>query len=220
MLGAAADTTASLVHAVADTSRLVARLTEATPSWAAYVEGWHDWFLLAGTAAVTLVGLLFVSISLHVEALVEAGREHLLQLARVTLSSFAMVLVLSLELLIPGVPQKVLAVQMMLLAAVFSLFTARTLIFARGQSHQHFTLGHFRRRLVLPIIGYLWIGLTGWLILQNERPTGLPTLLGGVILLLVNALTTSWEILVRVARIRYSDKRAAEIAASAKPPTG
>lgn len=211
MLAAAADTTASLVTAVADTSRLVARMTEATPSWATYVEGWHDFFLLTGTAAVTLVGLLFVSISLHIEALVEAGREHLLQLARVTMMSFVMVLVLSLEILIPAVPRRVLALQMVVLGGMFALATARTLLFARGESHQHFTLGHFRRRLVLPLVGYLWIIFTGWLIFQQGKlPMGLPTLLGGVILLLVSALSTSWEMLVRVARIRHSDKRAAE----------
>ena len=214
---AAADTTASLVHAVADTSRLVARLMEEKPAWTTYVEGWHDFFLLTGTAAVTLVGLLFVSISLHIEALVEAGREHLLQLARVTMMSFVMVLVLSLEILIPGAPRRVLAMQMIVLGAMFAIATLRTLLFARGESHQHFTLGHFRRRLVPPVIGYLWIVLTGWLILkQGELPMGLPTLLGGVILLLVSALSTSWEMLVRVARIRHSDKRAAE--QKAKPP--
>jgi len=207
MLAAAADTISKVAGAAADS----------TLSWAAYAESWHDWFLLAGTAAVTLVGLLFVSISLHVEALVEAGREHLLELARVTMMSFVMVLVLSLELLIPGVPRRILAVQMIILGAIFGLNTARTLIFARGESHQHFTLGHFRRRLVLPILGYFWIVFTGWLILQGERPTGLPTLLGGVILLLVNALSTSWELLVRVARIRHSDKRAAAEAAAKNP---
>ena len=213
---AAANTTAHLVSAVADTTRPVTRLLEATPSWAAYVEGWHDFFLLTGTAAVTLVGLLFVSISLHIEALVEPGREHLLQLARVTMMSFVMVLVLSLEILIPAVPRRVLAVQMIALGGVFAITTIRTLLLARGESHQHFTLGHFRRRLVMPLIGYVWIALTGWLILQLDEPAGLPNMLGGVILLLVSALSTSWEMLVRVARIRRSDKQAAE--RKAKPP--
>ena len=201
-----------LVAAADSIAKAAGGAAESTLTWAAYAEGWHDWFLLAGTAAVTLVGLLFVSISLHVEALVEAGREHLLELARVTMMSFVMVLVLSLELLIPGVPRKILAVQMIILGAVFGLTTLRTLIFARGKSHQHFTLGHFRRRLILPFIGYAWIVLTGWLILKSSQPAGLPTLLGGVILLLVNALSTSWELLVRVARIRHSDKHAAEAA--------
>ena len=33
------------------------------------IERWHEFYLLAGTAAVTLVGLLFVSLSFHLEAL-------------------------------------------------------------------------------------------------------------------------------------------------------
>jgi hypothetical protein len=177
-------------------------------SWAIAVEGWHDYFLLAGTAAVTLVGLLFVAISLHVEALVEDGREHLLQLARATLMSFVMVLVLSLEVLIPAVPRRMLAVQMIVLGGVFFLTTLRTLITARGRGHEHFTLGRFRRRLLLPLIGYGWIAFCGWLLLKTTDPSALSTLLGGVILLLVNALSTSWELLVRVARVRYAEKQA------------
>ncbi len=178
-------------------------------AWAAYVETWHDYWLLTGTAAVTLVGLLFVAISLHVDALIEDGREHLLQLARVTMMSFVMVLVLSLELLIPAVPKRMLAVQMMVLGAVFAATTLRTLIFARGRSHEHFTLGRFRRRLIIPLVGYLWIVFCGWVLLKDPDPSNLSIVLGGVILLLVNALSTSWELLVRVARVRHADRHAA-----------
>jgi hypothetical protein len=37
-------------------------------------EAWHDFYLLSGTAAVTLVGLLFVALSLHIEILFRTGR--------------------------------------------------------------------------------------------------------------------------------------------------
>jgi hypothetical protein len=33
------------------------------------VEGWHDFYLMIGTAAATLVGLLFVSLSLNVDVI-------------------------------------------------------------------------------------------------------------------------------------------------------
>jgi len=186
-------------------------------AWAVYAEGWHDYWLLTGTAAVTLVGLLFVAISLHVDALIEDGREHLLQLARVTMMSFVMVLVLSLELLTPAVPKRVLAVQMMVLGGIFAATTLRTLLFARGRSHEHFTLGRFRRRLIIPLLGYLWIVSSGWLLLKNPDPSNLSVVLGGVILLLVNALSTSWELLVRVARVRHADRHAAAKNAERQP---
>ena len=198
MLGAAADTTSRVARLLADTSS----------AWVPYVEGWHDFFLLTGTAAVTLVGLLFVSISLHVESLVADGHEHLLELARATLSCFVFVLVLSLEVLIPAVPRRVLAGQMVVLGVIFAAVTTRTLIFARVTSHPHFTLTRFRRRLLVPVLGYVWVALCGWLLLKSHDPQTLPAVLGGVILLLVSALSTSWELLVRVARIRHTDKQA------------
>ena len=208
--------TATVIAAAADTTSRVGRALSGSPEgWFPYLEGWHDFFLLTGTAAVTLAGLLFVAISLHVESLVADGHEHLLQLARVTLMSFVFVLVLSLEVLIPAVPYRVLAGQMIVLGVVFSIATARTLLFARGTSHQHFTLARFRRRLIVPLLGYLWIAFCGWLFVRSHEPSALTTILGGVILLLVNALSTSWELLVRVARVRHADKQAK---AASKPP--
>ena len=37
------------------------------------LERWHDFYLLAGTAAATLMGLLFVSLSIHLEKIVAEG---------------------------------------------------------------------------------------------------------------------------------------------------
>ena len=43
------------------------------------LSGWHDFYILAGTAAATLVGLLFVGLSLHLRIVVamylREGRE-------------------------------------------------------------------------------------------------------------------------------------------------
>ena len=42
-------------------------------SWDSFVEHWHEFYLMTGTAAVTLAGLLFVAISLHVDAATLTG---------------------------------------------------------------------------------------------------------------------------------------------------
>src|SRR5262249_34662541 len=61
-----------------------------------WFDRWHEFYLMAGTAAVTLAGLLFVALSLHLDRLVDESHEHLLALARVTLVSFTMVLFASM----------------------------------------------------------------------------------------------------------------------------
>lgn len=176
--------------------------------WHEVVEKWHDFFLMSGTAAVTLAGLLFVSISLHVEALVEDRREHLLQLARATLMSFVVVLVLSLSMLVPSMGRRANGIQFMVLGSVFVIYTVRVMIFAKGEGHEHFTMGRFRRRLILPAFGYAWLAASGWFLFRGTDPDDLSFVIGGITLLLGNALGTSWELLVRVARIRRHEAQA------------
>src|SRR5437899_10301964 len=63
---------------------------------------WHDFYMLAGTAAATLVGLLFVCLSLHLRAVL--SRSEVRSLARVTLANFGLILFVSLFMVIPQRP--------------------------------------------------------------------------------------------------------------------
>jgi len=169
--------------------------------WDAQVGSWHEFYLMAGTAAVTLAGLLFVAISLHVDALVRETREHLVSLARATLSSFLFVMVLSLLMLIPHESTRVTGSMLVTLGVPFIVITLRQM---RGSAtaHSDFSLGLFRRRLLLPLVGYAGTAAVG-LLLMSRRTDWLTGLVSVTILLLSNAAGTSWDLLVRVARIRH-----------------
>ena len=52
------------------------------------MEGWHDFFLMSGTAAATLVGLLFVAVTLHVQAIVRPETRGAHDFARATFLDF------------------------------------------------------------------------------------------------------------------------------------
>jgi hypothetical protein len=43
-------------------------------SFEASIDSWHDFHMLAGTAAATLLGLLFVAVSLHIDILAKARK--------------------------------------------------------------------------------------------------------------------------------------------------
>ncbi|MGA7910126.1 MAG: hypothetical protein WCC30_01045 [Candidatus Dormiibacterota bacterium] len=65
--------------------------------------GWHDFYLACAAASATFAGLLFVGISLHLRIIVTHPEAR--SLARVTLSDYFVVLLVSLVLLTPaGVP--------------------------------------------------------------------------------------------------------------------
>ena len=55
-----------------------------TPEAADFVERWHDFYLLAGTASVTLAGLLFVALSIHIGELTLMIRASICSVCRAT----------------------------------------------------------------------------------------------------------------------------------------
>ena len=177
------------------------------PSWIKYAEGWHEFYLMTGTAAVTLAGLLFVAISLHVETLVHETRAHLLGLARATLMSFVLVLVLSLMMLVPGQTKRIVGVQFVVMGVVFLGFTIRLLFSAPRTGHADFSLRLFRRRLMFPIVAYAWVAVTGGLLLSGAPPDTMLFVIGAMCMLLGNAAGTAWDLLVRVAMIKRSEAK-------------
>ncbi len=64
------------------------------------IEGWHDFYLMIGTAAATLIGLLFVSLSLNVDVITREANADLRVLATQTFTSF-IVLMFAVLFLIP-----------------------------------------------------------------------------------------------------------------------
>jgi hypothetical protein len=170
--------------------------------WTAYQAGWHEFFLMAGTAAVTLAGLLFVAISIHVETLINESRTHLLALARSILLSYVMVLTLSLMMLVPAQPIRIVGAEMTAVGVVFLIITMGQLRGAKGVEHPDFPHRLFRRRLMPMMVGYGMVALTGVSLLVLRVPEFFYLVIGALCMLLGNATGASWDLLVRTARIR------------------
>ncbi|MEQ1831766.1 MAG: hypothetical protein ABL977_01840 [Candidatus Eisenbacteria bacterium] len=167
--------------------------------FAEQVERWHDFYLMAGTAAVTLAGLLFVALSLHLDLLVEVGHEHLLGLSRATLTTFVSVLIVSLFMLVPSMSMRMTGLLLMIVAAA-GLIT--TVYFSRHMNKHHggaLSPQQMRRRTLMPLIAYLLI-LSAGAGVYLGAPEMLFNMIGGICMILGNAAGTSWELLVRVAQ--------------------
>jgi len=174
-------------------------LADSPASPFANAEAWHDFFLLAGTAAVTLVGLLFVALSFNLDALLHDSRQHLLRLARSTLLSFVVVLVLSLAMLAPSVGSRPLGVQLITLGIVAIVVSWRQLV---GRSGDPGLLhGEMRTRRWFQLIAFLLFCGVGVAILRGH-PDFMLLLVGSVGMLLGNATGVSWDLLVRVGKAK------------------
>ena len=177
-----------------------------TFTYAEWIERWHEFYLMAGTAAVTLAGLLFVALSLHLDRLVEESHEHLLALARVTLLSYTFVLFASMFLLVPPSSPRQTALMLGVMGVAGLLFTFRLTRATRHHDEAGFSRGQIRKRILFPVIAYVLILVTAAGLL-----TGIPEMLymmvGPVCMILGNAAGTSWELLVQIARHRRMARR-------------
>jgi len=170
--------------------------------WIEFIGRWHEFFLMAGTAAVTLAGLLFVAISIHVDTLVHESREHLLSFARLILFSYVGVMLLSLMMLVPAFSLRFIALELIVIPVPLAAWTVWLSRGNRGTEHAEFSRGVLRRRSLMPLVGYGLIALTGVMILVSGVAEFFYWLIGAVCMLLGNAAGASWDLLVRTAKIR------------------
>ena len=195
VLAAAAD---SLAHAGMAGHRSV--------PWVEFIAGWHEFFLMAGTAAVTLAGLLFVAISIHVDALVHESRAHLLSLARLILFSYVGVMVLSLMMVVPSLSMRMTAAELIIVPLPLIAWTVRLRRAQHGAEHAEFSRGVMQQRSVMPLVAYGIIVLIGVLMLKLRIPEFFYYIIGAVCMLLGNAAGASWDLLVRTAKIRRREE--------------
>jgi hypothetical protein len=164
----------------------------------AALQVWHDFYVTSGAAAATLVGLLFVGLSLHIRVVV--SHPDVRSLARVTLADFFVVLLLSLLMLVPASDPRATALWLIVVAAVSLGLIVRPA--AEGvRSRQNRTLG--LRTLVsrFGLSGLCCVGVaaTGVLFDLGDFRDALSGLLLVVVFLLVVAVRNAWDILVTVA---------------------
>jgi hypothetical protein len=159
------------------------------------VQRWHDFYIVAGTAAATLVGLLFVGLSLHLRAVL--SRSEVRSLARVTLANFGLVLFVSLFMVIP---QGASATSPLLIGAgVFSLGVIAPSLAAAGRSRTR-TLRPYQlvMRFGSSVVAYVGVIVAGVLLGRESVASALSWLSAVTFVLLVVSLRNSWDLLVSV----------------------
>jgi hypothetical protein len=168
------------------------------------VQGWHDFYMLAGTAAAALAGLLFVGLSLHLGLIV--ARSDVRMLARITLANFGLTLFLSLFVLIRQAPEA-LGTEL-IIGGVITLLTVVPSVVEMVRSQER-TLSpyHLVLRFGLSFVACCGVITAGVLIRASGDTSGFDWLWIVTVALLAVSLRNSWELLVDVgmARRREAD---------------
>jgi hypothetical protein len=166
-------------------------------TFAQAVESWHDFYLMVGTAAATLIGLLFVSLSLNNEVIARKANEDLRALARLTFGNFMSVLMFAVLFLIPSQVPLGLGLPLLGTGAYGLYNTGRHFMETRRKPSRPWGRGSLVLRFITPAVCFMALmGIAVWVLFG--RTGGLYWLVPVMILLLLVASRNAWDLLMRL----------------------
>jgi hypothetical protein len=167
-------------------------------TYADTLQSWHDFYVTAGAAAATLVGLLFVGLSLHIRVVV--AHHDVRSLARATLTDFFVVLLVALVVLAPTTNARTLATWLIAVGVTSLVLVLRPALQGIRTGRPR-TLGLWVliSRFGLSALCFVGVAITGVVFGGGDVERGLTALLVLVIVLLVIAVRNTWDLLVTVA---------------------
>jgi hypothetical protein len=159
---------------------------------------WHDFYLACAAASATFAGLLFVGLSLHLRIVVTHPEAR--SLARITLSNYFIVLLVSLFLLTPANEPRQTGIELIAVGAVsLALMTPASVRGIRARRARTLGLRLLISRFGLSMLGYFAVGVLGALFYLGYTSAAFTELVGIVLLLLFIAVRNTWDLLVTVA---------------------
>jgi hypothetical protein len=163
------------------------------------LKDWHDFYLLAGTASATLIGLLFVAASIGAGFLTpdraSASRTYMSPIVL----HFTSILFISLVVLVPSHPGEahplLIALNAVIGAAISSVICKRVVADPRSDWIDNFAYG------AAPVVSYLG-ALTAALQLLRGAALGADFLGAALALLLIANVRNAWDMTLVMVRFR------------------
>jgi hypothetical protein len=160
------------------------------------VEAWGTFAVIVGSAAAALLGLLFVAVSIKVDAI--AASAELRNRSAQTLGLFVTVLFIGVLLAIPGQSLRVLGAELIALAVftgtVLDVLDRRAKTGATGQE-----VGRLLN-VVAPNTVTSVLLLSSALVLVSGVHAGLYVLVAPALVALLGGVTSTWLLLIRTTR--------------------
>jgi hypothetical protein len=170
-------------------------------TWPEQLDAWHDFYVIVGTAAAALTGLMFVVASLRTQAMAQRTQTGVRAYVTPTVFYLATPLIVAALMAIPTLSRLVLAGVL----ALGGLGALAYLAYARPHTHWRkspFGADDWIFYVGLPHLGYFLVlaaALTLWF--RPAPSLGLELLAGTVILLLVVGIRNAWDLVMWVTRL-------------------
>jgi hypothetical protein len=164
-------------------------------SLAELLDAWHDFDLLIGTAAATLVGLMFVAASIGASVFTEKDRAAMKAFISPTVVHFSAVLLVAIVSLIPSHDWPALAGLLALVGIPGAVYSAN--LWLQLFIRRRFNIDIVDRLFyaLIPVLGYLLLLLAA-LVLLRQSPAGLDLLAAGQITLLLAGIRNAWDMML------------------------
>jgi hypothetical protein len=182
-------------------------------TFAGTIDQWHDFYITAGTASATLIGLLFVSVSLHADFITDPAAEGVLASARRAFTGFITVVLIALMFVIPAQSPRGLGFPLVAFSLVYLQETVHIVgILRREHTHLADLIGSTSN---LGRIGTGLISSVGLLIISLTILSGSTNYLNWLVavigVLLIGAAQNCWSLLldIAVAKRRIAERQAA-----------
>jgi modulator of FtsH protease len=178
------------------------------------MDAWHEFYATAGGASAALVGLLFVGISIHLDAVV--SRPDVRATARGAFQALIAILVVSLLVLVPGIAAPDLGWTLVGLGGAGLVAAAAE---ARGMFGADLLLGAERaaRKLGFRFAGLALLLVVGILFLTGVGGAML-WLMAAVFALLGSSAQNAWGLLIDVAEAKRAAEQGGALAVEGPAP--
>jgi hypothetical protein len=164
----------------------------------AELEHWHDFYLLVGTAGATLLGLLFIAVSLGVGFLTEERAAATRTFYSPIIIHFACVFFISAIDMVPAHRSSFFAVLIGATALVGAAISAFITVELIRREWTRYVRDYFAYGL-LPAIGYLALFVAA-VTIYKELDIALDVLAGALLLLLLINIRNTWDLMLSMVR--------------------
>jgi hypothetical protein len=163
-------------------------------TWIHQLEQWHEFYVLAGTAGVTLTSALFVVISLGPSIIASENNTGVRAFITPNVVYFTTVLVLSQVLLSSTIPREVFGWSLLGGAAlsILYLWTTRA---PRRWRENNLSVMDWIWYIALPYLAYILILIIGVGVVRNDQ-WALTGLAGCIVFMLVIGIRNAWDLAV------------------------
>lgn len=159
---------------------------------------WHDFYILVGTAGATLLGLLFIAVSLGAGYLTEERQSATRTFMSPVAIHFTSVFFLSAVALLPSHQAKFLAALVGATALIGAIISTYITIQVVRTDMTNYIQDYLAYGL-LPGVAYL-ILLAAAVSIYQEKDFGLNALAGALLLLAIANIRNAWDLTLTMAR--------------------